>query len=63
LRQPHRNKEAEAENGRQSRMPVWVEVGRIILARGSHAGVGRQTDRPMQEKIEEGRKRHAAIRS
>jgi hypothetical protein len=42
LRQPHRNREAEAENGRQSRMPVWVEVGRIILARGSHAAVGRQ---------------------
>jgi hypothetical protein len=37
-------------------MPVWVEVGR-----GSHAGVGRQTDRPMQEKMEDGRKMHAAI--
>jgi hypothetical protein len=26
-------------------MPVWVKVGRIIIARGSHAGVGRQADR------------------
>jgi hypothetical protein len=51
-RQPHKNREIEAEIGRQSRTPLWVEVGRIILAKGSHAGVGRQTDRPMQEKIE-----------
>jgi hypothetical protein len=29
LRQPQRNREAEAENGRQSTMPVWVEVGRF----------------------------------
>jgi hypothetical protein len=50
LRQPRRNREAEAENGRQSRMPVWVEVGRIILARGrqeeacSHIQLGRHTE-------------------
>jgi hypothetical protein len=40
-------------------MPGWVEVGRIILGRGSHGRVGRQADRLMQEKIEEGRKRDA----
>jgi hypothetical protein len=56
LRQPCRNREAEAENSRQSRTPVWVQVGRIILARQSHAGVGRQTD---AGKTEEGRKRLA----
>jgi hypothetical protein len=44
LRQPRRNEEAEAENDRQSRTPVWVERGRIILARGSLAVVGRQTE-------------------
>jgi hypothetical protein len=42
--QPCRNREADADNGRQSRTPVWLEVGRIILARGSHAGIGRQTE-------------------
>jgi hypothetical protein len=47
LRQPHGNREPEAENGRQSRTPLCVEVGRIILDRGrqEEAYVVRQADR------------------
>jgi hypothetical protein len=58
-RQPHKNRETETENGRQSRIPGWVQVGRLILGRGIHGRVGRQTDRLIYGKIEEGRRRHA----
>jgi hypothetical protein len=44
--QSHSNREPEAENGRQSRTPVWVEIRRIILASGSHAGRGTEAGRP-----------------
>jgi hypothetical protein len=53
--QLYENGQAEAENGRQLRMPLWVMLGRIILARGSHAG------RPTEAGRSRGRQTEAVV--